>query len=460
MKKKTTQETLEELLAEVSFDELKAFVLEQALNDSYFRRLLKASFIRKKDKVSKTFYRKEIKAIFRAAKGYTGFVNRPAMRAASQQILPFLNLAHESLESKEFSSSFLISTVVVEEMTKAFGFADDSNGDVGDLIHFALAILKDLSQAELSTSTRKAFFKYCLTTFKKASFEGWDWHFNLLEFAADLLETKKEAQDLMNLLDEKRYKGYNLRVIQVIKHQLIQKTEGAAAALVYLEQNINNPDLRKVVLQQAFDQEAYSKVIALANDGIAYDQKDAPGLASEWEKWLLKVAQKQKDRPTIIKYARRFFIHDFRKEQDYYQLLKQTVDPKDWEGFLEALILEITSIGDWYKVDLLAGIYIEEKWWERLFKLVQSQVSFNMLEHYEGYLKQGYADDLIDLYAQEILNYLDENAGRNYYKNACRYIRKIQKMGAKDKVEALIETLQNKYAKRPALLDELSKIKR
>lgn len=456
MKKKTTPEQLEELLAEIPADELKAFVLEQALNNSHFRRLLQATFIRPEDKESKAFYRKQIKTILRVAKD-DGFINRPAMRAVNQQIIPLLNLAHEGAQKKDFSSSFLICTVVLEEMTKAFNFADDSNGDLGDLIRFALAILKDISQAELSAKTRKAFFKYCLATFKKESFKGWDWHFNLLEYASELFATKKDAQVLMDLLDEASYEGYQLGVIQVRKYHLIQKIEGSAVALLYLEQNIQNSDLRKIALQAAFDQQNYTQVIALANAGMEQDQ-EYTGLLSQWQKWLLKVAQEQKDTETIIKYARLFFIDNYRQEQDYYQLLKQTIPSKDWLDFVEALISEITAKGDWHKVGLIAKIYIQEKWWARLFELVQAQASFYVLDDYEKYLRKDYATGLVDLYAQQILVYLGDNAGRNYYRNACRYIRKIQQLGGGAKAHQLIETLRDTYPKRTALLDELNKI--
>lgn len=456
MKKKTTPEQLEELLAEISADQLKTFVLEQALNDSHFRRLLKMTFIRAEDKESKAFYRKQIKNILRMAKDQ-GFINRPAMRAVNQQIIPLLNLANEGIQEQDFSTSFLICTVVLEEMTKAFNFADDSNGDLGDLIRFALDILKEISQAELLAKTRKAFFKYCLTTFKKESFKGWDWHFYLLEYASELFETKKEAQVLMDLLDEESYEGYQLGVIQVRKYHLIQKIEGSAAALLYLEQNIKNADLRKIALQEAFDQQNYTQVIVLANDGIEQDQEYA-GLVNQWQKWLLKVAQEQKDTETIIKYARLFFMDNYRQEQDYYQLLKQAIPSKDWLDFVEALIREITAKGDWHKVSLIAKIYIQEKWWARLFELVQAQTSFSVLDAYEKYLRKDYGTDLVDLYAQQILEYLSDNAGRNYYRNACRYIRKMQQLGGGAKAQELIETLRKTYPKRTALLDELNKI--
>lgn len=458
IKKNTIEEEVKSLLGEVPLAELQAFVLEYALDDSRFRRRLKTSFIRAENKLSKTFYRKEIKAILRVAKRGTGFINRPAMRSVSQQIIPWLNLAHIGVEKEDYASSFLISTVVLEEMTLAFNFADDSNGDIGDLIHFARDILKCLSQANLPKKMRQTFFKYCLKEFKKGRFKGWDWHFDLLEYASELFETKKEAEALIGLLDEKAYKGHQLKVIQFRKYHLIQKIEGSSAALLYLQQNIKHPDLRTIALQEAFDQEHYSEVIRLANDGILCNQ-EYMGLVHQWQKWLLKVAEVEKDIPTIIKYAQYFFIHNGDGNQGYYQLLQKTVEPSDWADFLEGLLTDLRANGAWYnKLDLEATIYIQKKWWARLFELIQSSADFHVLERYERYLKKDYSSDLADLYAQQILNYLEANVGRKHYKKACRYIGRIQKLGVSEKVIELVKTLRAAYPKRIALMDELDKV--
>jgi hypothetical protein len=48
--------------------------------------------------------------------------------------------------------------------------------------------------------------------------------------------------------------------------------------------------------------------------------------------------------------------------------------------------------------------------------------------------------------------------GRDYYQNACTYIRKIIKLGARDKANGIISFLRTEYPKRKALMEELSKV--
>ena len=57
-----------------------------------------------------------------------------------------------------------------------------------------------------------------------------------------------------------------------------------------------------------------------------------------------------------------------------------------------------------------------------------------------------------------IIKYVESNMGRNHYQNACRYLRRMIKMGARDKAEELILHFREKYPQRRALMEELRKV--
>ena len=107
---------------------------------------------------------------------------------------------------------------------------------------------------------------------------------------------------------------------------------------------------------------------------------------------------------------------------------------------------------------LIASIYIKEQWWNRLLELIKKSPDLNTIDHYQKYLSKDYASEIIDLYANGILKYLENNVGRSHYQNACRYIRKIIKFGARDKANEIISFLRTKYTIRKALLEELDNI--
>lgn len=174
---------------------------------------------------------------------------------------------------------------------------------------------------------------------------------------------------------------------------------------------------------------------------------------------MLKIAQAQNDSEKIIEYARLLFIDNFRNEQDYYSIMKQQVKPEEWNSFVEAIIKDIkTSKRRYDDISLIASIFIKEGWWDRLLELVKKSPSLNTIDRYEKYLSKNYSKDLIELYANGILNYMENSMGREHYQNACRYIRKVIKMGGKGKANEIVSYLRSEYPQRRALIEELNRI--
>jgi hypothetical protein len=107
---------------------------------------------------------------------------------------------------------------------------------------------------------------------------------------------------------------------------------------------------------------------------------------------------------------------------------------------------------------MIGKIYIAEQWWERLLGLVSGTRHLPYIQHYEQYLSDKYPLELAELYEKAITDYLKRMTGRNHYKEACRYMQRMIKLGARDRVKNLMATLRKEYPLRKALMDELNKI--
>ena len=200
------------------------------------------------------------------------------------------------------------------------------------------------------------------------------------------------------------------------------------------------------------------RVKSLSQEGIRNDSDTKPGLALEWYDWLLRTAIAEKDKTHVIEYARHLFIDGFRREQDYYGILKQNIDPSDWNAYVEGLIDEIMRKSRRVNIDVIGKIYIAEHWWNRLLKLVSETKHLPSIQHYEQYLATDYSTELAEIYEKGIPDFLIKNIGRNHYKEACRYVRRMIKLGARDRVTNLVAALRKEYPQRSALMEELSRI--
>ena len=95
---------------------------------------------------------------------------------------------------------------------------------------------------------------------------------------------------------------------------------------------------------------------------------------------------------------------------------------------------------------------------DKLWEMVKENPDLSFIERYETYLSKRYSDEIVDLYTSQILDYLNHNMGRDHYQTACRYIRRMIKLGGKVKADKLIAQLRTLYAKRPALMQELDRV--
>lgn len=464
-KRKTIAEQIDEMLAKASKEELADLLREEAANNKVFRNHLMMQLEQYNDNISKDFYAKQIKSILRSAKGRYGFVDWQSAEVIGRSIDQLLDASRQAVERKNYQNAIFVCFAVMEELVPALSEIDDSSGMLGDSINYAYNLLHEMGVDAGSEMIDKQIFDFCVNHFEKRTFKGWDWHIDALWLAVTVAHTPKEYNYLLALVEQEQKRlsdsyseRYETRQMQLVKYRLLEKTKGNAEAEAFLLQNLENPELRRIAIENAMERSDFDTAIAIAQDGIKQDQKQYPGLVKDWYDWLLKIAQAQNDTPKIMEYARFLFIDNYNHEQDYYQILKQHVKPDQWNEYVDSLINDIEAKGHRYQSEFVAEILIREKRWEQLWELVSEMPILQAIEQYETYFSKMYPDKLAELYAKRILEYMEYNMGRDHYQNTCRFIRKIIKLGARQKANEVINTLRERYPKRRALMEELDRV--
>lgn len=458
-KKKTisVSQQVQELLQSISHKELIAFVQDNCKKDKQFRSYFLASFGHLSQNQSKEFYQKQIHSILQTAAGRDGWIGWNDMKYVVNTSLPFLENAEKYLANNNFENVFFISTALLEEMTEALQYGDDSNGDLGYFIASAMELLLKLTQKNLPEVLRNEMFEYCITSFNQKIYDGWHWHLEMLHIACELIEKESDADIILDCLDTVNDE-YERERAQSLKLDLLRKFKDESEVEKYINKHISNSSIRTAEIERAFKSGNFERAIKLSKDGIKCDEKDKPGLVNVWYNWLLKVAQSQNDIPKIIEYSRFLFIDNFHPEQDYYQILKDTIEDEKWHSFLEEIIKEITPKQRWTYTGLIREIYIKEEWWDRLFLMLKQNTSLENIEQNEPYLSKKYSTELIELYSERIISYVEKHIGRKHYQKACRYLRRMKKLGGDEQVKDLIEMFRKQYPQRKALIDELSRV--
>jgi len=457
VKTKSVNQQIKEILNAISHNELAEFIEVNCKKDKKFRNHFLASFGHLNQHQSKEFYQKQIRSILNAAAGRDGWIGWSDMKYVYNTTKTFLENAEQSFEKKNLENVFFISTALLEEMTKALQFGDDSNGEIGYFIESAMELLSKLTHENLSNTFKKDFLNYCITAFNKKLFNGWDWHLGILQIASKLIDNESDADILLDCL-EFLNGDYERKYAQSFKLELLRRFKSQEEVEKFINKHISNSEIRSKEIEIGFKNKNFERVINLSKDGILCDEKDKPGLVKLWYNWLLKVAQHQNDTMKIIEYARFLLIDNYHPEQDYYQILKSTIEPERWNSFLEDIILEITPNSRWKYKDLIREIYIKEAWWDRLFLMLKENLSLENIQANEVYLATDYATELIEFYSERITNYVEKYVGRNHYQTACKYLRRMKKLGGNQQVNEMIASLRKQYPQRKALMDELNRV--
>jgi ribosomal protein L20A (L18A) len=120
------------------------------------------------------------------------------------------------------------------------------------------------------------------------------------------------------------------------------------------------------------------------------------------------------------------------------------------------LLVPQKKSGKWAHPDyVLAKIYIEEQYWDRLLHMVK-KYDLSGLQEYEKHLKARFPEEVRDLLVQKITEYADRNMGREHYQYVARTLKKIRNYpGGNEVVDKLLAEFTAKYKMRKAMMEEL-----
>ena len=229
-----------------------------------------------------------------------------------------------------------------------------------------------------------------------------------------------------------------------------------------MESHLENSDFRKELIEKALAGKEYEKAEKLAAEGVRKDEKELPGLADDWRNYLLSLYMETNDVARMILLARYFFVTRsgrYHPQKYYYDLLKSLTPQDQWPSYVDGLVSEMSNKSRYGIDDAgISQLYVWESRWADFFKLLQENATLDRVVEAEQYLADSYPMELAAMYRDLILGYMERQMGREHYQSACRYIRRMIKLGARLMAVGLIERLRKLYPARRAMLEELAKI--
>lgn len=456
-KKKTIAEQIKDIVEKTSHEELKRFVLERIESDKQFKSIFLSYFADQNTSESKEFYAKQIKAIIRSGKS-RGYIDNQGVRLISKSIGELLKTAQRHLDKENFRSVMLICFAIFEELPDAMRRAYDTNAALLGTLEAAIDLLTKMSSEGLPEAFSRELFEYCIVISQKNIFENWDINFKFLFLTTHYLDTNDDANKVIALIEKVKDSSFYFGQLQLLKVQILRQFGRNKEADICMELNLKYPDVRRKALAIAMEKKNYIEAISIAQNGIQADKAKYPGLADEWYDWLLRIAIEQNKTDKIIEYSRLLFIERINHNKDYYSIMKDHVPPEKWDFFINELVNELVEKQLRRSFELISKICIAERWWGKLLELVKLNPYLHIIERFQQYLVNDYADELATLYADCIFKEMESTSTSKDYQSICKYLLNMMIIGKKEKADFMILQLRTKYARRISLMAELDKI--
>ena len=109
--------------------------------------------------------------------------------------------------------------------------------------------------------------------------------------------------------------------------------------------------------------------------------------------------------------------------------------------------------------DILIDIYLREKMFEAALKEVLARKSLHTLSRYYKPLAEKYPSDYFNAYKELLFAHADARMGRDHYREVASELKKMKAVkGFEKEFEEYIKMLRERYAKRPAFIDEMKQL--
>lgn len=273
------------------------------------------------------------------------------------------------------------------------------------------------------------------------------------------IQPAEKALELIDKLLEERKDTYDLYQIVLRKVNLLTELHEEQKAADTIRQYLYLTEIREMEVDKLIASCQYDEAIRLLNEGIEIAEKEEHiGTVEEWLKTKLRIYEMTHQTAEVINTCRLLFVSG-RDQLEYYSKLKTLVPKEEWKSFLDTMMKE-TQFSEYFSFDGNdeAEIYVKERDYERLFKLLSS-IRYNQLEalmKYSYHLKDTHSEQLIAIYTSLLNDYAEQNVGRTHYELIAQALLCAKKLnGGQEAVKRLVAEFRIKYKRRPAMMEVL-----
>ena len=455
------------LLSKLDKTQIADFIKKECLGNKQLQNRFLALGAGSLFKPDSAKYASRVEDLMEDYAGRDGYIDYRATFDFNCAVSRILDEAEDAMRKGQWEVAVAVLKGIASVSEDILNSGDDSAGELGAIVSACFEKWHELCADETLPEDIKAeIFELALSRFIEKDLKGWDWWWDWMEMAISLADTSEKQSRIIKALDAIKPNGdswsakHNAETAQKYKLEIMSKSGSPEDQIKFMYDNVSNPDFRNRLIQMAWDKADYDEVLRLAGDGVNHDAKYA-GLVSDWHKWKYKAYHEIGDKVNELQLARHFFFKGgIWGEKEYsmesmYSSLKTLVSKDEWKKYVETLISEAQG-----KKDIIRLLYIctQEKMWQEYMDYIRKNPSIYNIDDAPKEVKKLFKDEIVKLYAAAVRNDFQRASNRDSYREGVTYLRKLIKYGGTKEAEQIVTEQKSRTPRRPALIDELSKL--
>lgn len=386
-----------------------------------------------------------------------GFIEWNKADQATEGAEIVLEQVRDELKKGNSGRSVSLCLTVLPEIVDMLQYCDDSDGGPGLVIDQCLELLKEAASSAESEdeSVKISMFRQIMKELTNERYEGWtDWRISMLgtliPFCGITSLRKKWEEEVDHLMvvpeGDSWSSQYNMEELLYLKLKLLEQLGEKDAAYQFLYDHIELGSFRERAIQYAMNRNQWNEVLRLCEEGEA-----SPGLADKWMVYRLQACEKLGD----VDQEKKLMLHFlYQGDYDYYEKLRNLYPREAWGEVSQRIITHFEQ--DKFPNGAYVKILIQEKMYEKLLNYCNKHP--DEIESLYPHLKNVYPDDVRRIFTMYIEDEAENSSNRKYYRQVCHKIRTFKKACGEEAAHTLIDKLEDRYARRPAFVDELTRI--
>ena len=464
--KKLTRNTdnYDKIVSSISEHEIKEFVIEKLYENSDFQNEFRSYFVQYFEKTPKKVYERRISQSVYQAIGRKGFIEYNETYKFSNSMYDYIQEANNLIKHKEYQAPFWIASLILEELPDLP--IDDSDGTTSYVESECIEVIEKILQKCKNNDIKVEIFNWIIASIKNDSLGNYydgvekilDEYFTENKFINERLKIiNGKIQELKRKNDY--YSEYKLEDLIKTKIALLYQLEMDEDALKTIEDNIYYVSIRRMLIDIERKKGNIDRVEKLLKEGMEVALKrNHYGTVTYYIEELLSIYENQKQKEKYKNLVKETLLKYNRGSFKYYKKLKELYPKEQWKSKKDSIIKELESDGEGYHRDDLRQIYIEEQYYDKLFKSVMTTPLYEIVFQYEKYLKRDYEQQLLKEY-QKIVDEKSKFTGKRNYEEIRKILQHMKTLkNGEAIVGKMIEEYKIKYANRRLMIEELNKI--